>query len=217
MHWVAPTPSQAWLLQRQDDLQALYDAAEKHEERALTRLNRAKQHRSYGATATAAQAQAEGEYLLEQAQRRMAELKQQMNEPKVIAPVDIPGLKVHVCTLVAPDSLPGKWVDVYIHSKLMIVDDVFMTLGSANINTRSMEGDSELNICHENAAVTAPLRRRLWDMHTGRLGGQEDAGDAFRAWQELIDENKKRKLEGQSPAASLIEFYRDDPKRTYLD
>jgi len=204
-------------LQRQDDLQALYDAAEKHEERALTRLNRAKQHRSYGATATAAQAQAEGEYLLEQAQRRMAELKQQMNEPKVIAPVDIPGLKVHVCTLVAPDSLPGKWVDVYIHSKLMIVDDVFMTLGSANINTRSMEGDSELNICHENAAVTAPLRRRLWDMHTGRLGGQEDAGDAFRAWQELIDENKKRKLEGQSPAASLIEFYRDDPKRTYLD
>ena len=65
-----------------------------------------------------------------------------MREPHVFVPVDIPGLKVHVCTLVAPDSLPGNWIPVYIHSKLMIVDDVFMTLGSANINTRSMEGDT---------------------------------------------------------------------------
>ncbi|WP_414914302.1 phospholipase D-like domain-containing protein, partial [Pseudomonas sp. IT-P258] len=76
---------------------------------------------------------------------------------------ELSGLKVHVCSLVAPDSPAGKpWMPVYIHSKLMIVDDVFTTHGSANINTRSMQVDSELNIAHEWASVTQAMRRRLW-------------------------------------------------------
>lgn len=38
---------------------------------------------------------------------------------------------------------------VYIHSKLLIVDDEFVVLGSANLNDWSMRGyhDSELAIC----------------------------------------------------------------------
>jgi phospholipase D1/2 len=37
---------------------------------------------------------------------------------------------------------------VYIHSKLMIIDDYSVILGSANINDRSMKGnrDSELGV-----------------------------------------------------------------------
>uniref|UniRef100_UPI0005177396 phospholipase D-like domain-containing protein n=1 Tax=Pseudomonas syringae TaxID=317 RepID=UPI0005177396 len=75
---------------------------------------------------------------------------------------EVPGLKIHVCSLVALDSPAGKpWMPVYIHSKLMIVDDVYTTHGSANINTRSMMVDSELNICHEHPEFSQPLRRRL--------------------------------------------------------
>jgi hypothetical protein len=36
-------------------------------------------------------------------------------------------------------------VFVYIHAKLMIVDDVFFTMGSANLANRSMTVDSEIN------------------------------------------------------------------------
>lgn len=47
--------------------------------------------------------------------------------------------------------MDGKPVSeiVYIHSKLLIVDDERAVLGSANLNDRSMRGyhDSELAIC----------------------------------------------------------------------
>ncbi|QFG29013.1 hypothetical protein F6476_07235 [Pseudomonas umsongensis] len=36
-----------------------------------------------------------------------------------------PGLKVHLCSLVAPDSPAGqRWMPVYVHSKLMIIDEL---------------------------------------------------------------------------------------------
>jgi len=119
---------------------------------------------------------------------------------------------VHICSLVAPDSPAGKpWMPVYIHSKLMIINDVFTTHGSANINTRSMQVDSELNIAHEWMSVTQALRRGLWDLHTDKRGAQDDAGEAFKAWQEIIDRNKKLQTDKQdgTPYAPLVEFYYD--------
>ena len=46
------------------------------------------------------------------------------------------------------DKLPLTEI-LYIHSKLMIVDDKKLIIGSANINDRSMNGerDSEIGIC----------------------------------------------------------------------
>ncbi|MFC0694224.1 phospholipase D-like domain-containing protein, partial [Paraburkholderia humisilvae] len=105
------------------------------------------------------------------------------------------------------------------HTKLMIVDDVFMTLGSANINLRSMAVDSELNICHENMAVTQPLRRRLWELHT--KGFNEAVSDvpakAFDAWSNLIAKNAKYQEKGLSPIASLIGFSYTSAKRSTDD
>lgn len=123
-----------------------------------------------------------------------------------------PGLKVHLCSLVAPDSPAGqRWMPVYVHSKLMIIDDVFTTQGSANINTRSMQVDSELNIAHEWASVTQALRRRLWDLHTKGMGAQDDPGGAFKAWKDIIDVNIDRQGEKVmgAPYAPLVEFYYD--------
>jgi phosphatidylserine/phosphatidylglycerophosphate/cardiolipin synthase-like enzyme len=55
---------------------------------------------------------------------------------------------------------------VYVHSKLMIVDDAWMTVGSANLEKRSLERDSELNVtCWDADVVRA--RRELFAEHGG--------------------------------------------------
>jgi len=139
-------------------------------------------------------------------------------EDEALKMEDIPNLKVHVCSLVAPDSPAGQdWVPVYIHSKLMIVDDVFTTHGSANINTRSMQVDSELNIAHEWASVTEALRRRLWGLHTGWRGAQDDAGVAFKEWGRIIKKNKEFQTSRMSPYTSLVEFLYADKSLKDLD
>lgn len=167
----------------------------------------------------------EAKVIAAEARQKALEASIPLKKAATIVPVEIPGLKVHICTLVAPDSPPDNWLPVYIHSKLAIIDDVFTTLGSADINIRSMEVDSELNICHESPALSKPLRKQLWDIHTKGMGAQDDVAEAFNNWQDVIDENKRREEinkkpsldEKKSPYASLIEFYRDSPARKNLD
>ncbi|WP_234819110.1 hypothetical protein [Cupriavidus metallidurans] len=67
--------------------------------------------------------------------------------------------------------------------------------------------------------MTRPLRRKLWHDHTKGMGDQDDPAKAFKQWGDIIKENTDRQQSPRpkSPHASLIEFHRDDPKRTYKD
>jgi phosphatidylserine/phosphatidylglycerophosphate/cardiolipin synthase-like enzyme len=172
--------------------------------------------------ASSPQEQANAQQAIDIAQANEEKLQQQYDEnanPKNhVLSQPIPGLNVQVCSLVAPDSPPGSsWTPVYVHSKIMIVDDVFLTHGSANINRRSMEVDSELNICHEHSDVTAPLRRRLWNMHTGGKGAQDKPADAFDEWGKIIGRNEGNQTNGLAPHASLVGFMRTSKSRLRLD
>ena len=58
---------------------------------------------------------------------------------------------------------------IYVHAKLMIVDDVFAGIGSANLNRRGLFHDGEINVFTvpqtlkaARANPVAALRRRLW-------------------------------------------------------
>ncbi|EOG5375230.1 phosphatidylserine/phosphatidylglycerophosphate/cardiolipin synthase family protein [Cronobacter turicensis] len=144
--------------------------------------------------------------------------KEQEIKDSVIVPESRPGLKTHICSLVAQDSPPANWVPVYVHSKLMIINDVFTTHGSANINTRSMQVDSEMNIAHECSSVTRDLRRRLWNLHTNGKGFQDEPEKAFEVWDYLIGRNDKLKNTGENiPEAPLVKFNYDKPTLKDLD
>ena len=117
---------------------------------------------------------------------------------------------------------PIDWVDVYIHAKLMIIDDTFMTVGSANINSRSMETDSELNIIHANYLISHPARKALWEMHTksrsgGEVMGKKGMTDAYDNWDKLKKDNKTARKDKHQPVASLVEFFSGTESRSDLD
>ena len=74
----------------------------------------------------------------------------------------------------APDDADPEPIFVYIHAKLMIIDDRFFTVGSANLANRSMTVDSEINAVwvapEGDAQLHAAIRRvrtRLLLEHLG--------------------------------------------------
>ena len=54
---------------------------------------------------------------------------------------------------------------VYVHSKIGIVDDRWLTIGSANLNERSMFNDSEVNVVTLDEALARRTRLGLWEEH----------------------------------------------------
>lgn len=105
--------------------------------------------------------------------------------------------------------------EIYIHSKVAIANDVFMTIGSANINTRSMQVDSELNVVTESEGVARKLRRELWRNHTGenaavlnpeKIENLEQLKTLYKKWGKLMEDNRKLMEDGQPLTMSLMEF-----------
>ena len=67
------------------------------------------------------------------------------------------------CTVYARE---GRLRDtVYVHAKIGIVDDRWLTIGSANLNERSLFDDSELNVVTLDPGVARDTRLRLWSEH----------------------------------------------------
>ncbi|MDF0607133.1 phospholipase D-like domain-containing protein [Neisseriaceae bacterium TC5R-5] len=108
--------------------------------------------------------------------------------------------------------------DIYIHSKLMLVDDVCMTLGSANMNQRSMCVDSELNVACNDEAAVSEARARVFKLHSGgtisgniknrsvRNAPQQTMRKAFDAWTNLMKNNAKKRGKGEKMIGFLLPF-----------
>ena len=99
------------------------------------------------------------------------------------------------------------------------MDDVFTVISSANLNTRSMQVDTELGIIMECADVAEGLRKRLWDLHTNKnfAANPDDMHDyavavkTFEAWGKLIKASKRAQKGNGVAKCALREFYRADP------
>jgi len=71
--------------------------------------------------------------------------------------------------------------DIYVHAKIMIVDDVFLRVGSANLNNRSMGLDSECDLLvdgRDDERARATIRDLLSDLVAEHLGIDPAAFDA---------------------------------------
>ena len=69
---------------------------------------------------------------------------------------------------------------VYVHAKVGIVDDRWLTIGSANLNEHSLFNDTEVNLATRDAALARATRLRLWSEHLER-DASELEGDTPRS------------------------------------
>jgi phosphatidylserine/phosphatidylglycerophosphate/cardiolipin synthase-like enzyme len=84
------------------------------------------------------------------------------------------------CTLyqAGPGARP-----VYVHAKVGIVDDEWLTVGSANLNEHSLFNDTEMNVVTHDPALAKATRLRLWSEHLERPAAELDRDPA-----EVVDE-----------------------------
>ncbi len=67
------------------------------------------------------------------------------------------------CTIYAHE---GAFSDpIYVHAKVGIVDDRWLTIGSANLNDHSLFNDTEMNVVVHDPALATNTRLRLWAEH----------------------------------------------------
>jgi phosphatidylserine/phosphatidylglycerophosphate/cardiolipin synthase-like enzyme len=95
------------------------------------------------------------------------------------------------CTLYQPG--PGG-NPVYVHSKAAIVDDAWLTVGSANLNEHSLFNDTECNVVVRDPALVREVRLRLWEEHLERPRAEID-GDPARVFDELWKPLAEERLE----------------------
>jgi phosphatidylserine/phosphatidylglycerophosphate/cardiolipin synthase-like enzyme len=109
--------------------------------------------------------------------------------------------------MVRPD---GK--DVYVHSKLLIVDDVFASLGSANSNPRSYYMDTELDFVWYDPATVRKLREDLWNEHLGKPAGMGSwkPSEFLKKWTDIAKQNAK--VTGTARKGFVLPFTNIAPK-----
>jgi phosphatidylserine/phosphatidylglycerophosphate/cardiolipin synthase-like enzyme len=122
----------------------------------------------------------------------------------VEADAETGGGRFLACTLWQPDA-GGQ--PVYVHAKIGIVDDCWLTLGSANLNEHSFFNDTEMNVVAHDPGLARALRLRLWSEHLG-CAPEALEGDPCaivdERWRPLAEEQLARRKRGEPLTHRLL-------------
>lgn len=94
--------------------------------------------------------------------------------------------KLGLYTLVRKDNAL-----IYVHSKLMLIDDKFASIGSANSNPRSYFVDTELDFTWYDEKTVPALRQKLWNEILGKPSDLKrwKPLDFIKKWSAIADKN----------------------------
>lgn len=93
-----------------------------------------------------------------------------------------------------------RYLPIYVHAKVGIIDDEWLTVGSANLNNRGLATDTEMNVQSVAPDLARRLRVSLWSDHLQMDPAEIESGDPITlldtAWKE-----RSRRLEEALHAA----------------
>jgi phosphatidylserine/phosphatidylglycerophosphate/cardiolipin synthase-like enzyme len=125
----------------------------------------------------------------------------------VLADADRDGHRFLATTI---SSRTGRTVGrLYVHAKIGIVDDRWLTIGSANLNAHSLFNDSEMNVVTCDAGLARDTRLRLWAEHLecdpADIGG-DPAAVVDERWRPIAREQLERSRRGDLRTHRLVEL-----------
>ncbi len=107
-----------------------------------------------------------------------------------------------LCRLLSCGHVDGqlRYQPIHVHAKVMIVDNEWFTVGSANLNERSIRSESEANVAIEDGTLATELRCRLMAEHLGLRPDDERLADLRRCaalWHGRTRRNAEARARGQ--------------------
>jgi phosphatidylserine/phosphatidylglycerophosphate/cardiolipin synthase-like enzyme len=102
----------------------------------------------------------------------------------------------------------GRDDPLYVHAKVGIVDDRWLTIGSANLNAHSLFNDTEMNVVSDDRALARSTRLRLWSEHLDlgepAIDGQTPTQTVDELWRPIAIEQLHRRQAGEEPTHRLL-------------
>ncbi len=97
---------------------------------------------------------------------------------------------------------------LYVHAKVGIVDDRWLTVGSANLNAHSLLNDTEMNVVTDDPELARATRLRLWAEHlevdADAIAGDDPHAVVDERWRPIAFEQLERRRAGASPTHRLL-------------
>jgi phosphatidylserine/phosphatidylglycerophosphate/cardiolipin synthase-like enzyme len=98
---------------------------------------------------------------------------------------------------------------LYVHAKVGIVDDRWLTIGSANLNEHSLFNDTEMNVLAQDEALVRRTRLELWSEHL-ELPLEQVDGDPTSVidelWRPIAQEQLRLRRAGLPRTHRLMEL-----------
>jgi phosphatidylserine/phosphatidylglycerophosphate/cardiolipin synthase-like enzyme len=104
----------------------------------------------------------------------------------------------------------GRDDPLYVHAKVGIVDDQWLTVGSANLNAHSLFNDTEMNVVTQDRELARATRLRLWSEHlevpVEAIADEPPHRTIDERWWPVAREQQARHRRGEPPSHRLIEL-----------
>jgi phosphatidylserine/phosphatidylglycerophosphate/cardiolipin synthase-like enzyme len=106
-------------------------------------------------------------------------------------------------------SLSGSRDDrLYVHAKVAIIDDRWLTVGSANLNSHSLFNDTEMNVVCHDPTLARETRLRLWSEHlqvdASSIAEKAPSAVIDTQWRPTALEQLARLRAGEPPTHRLL-------------